>query len=103
MKYMRNTLINCFYPDIETKLEVKDTCQSEQNLSLHPIPHIIEPIQSDQTIIAPPLNNKLPDNPTSTSSPKSPDNPAPIEPNINTSTQHSDTSLCIARNRLKRN
>ena len=29
-----------FYPDIETELEVKDASHSEQNLSLHPIPHI---------------------------------------------------------------
>ena len=28
------------YPDIETELEVKDSSHSEQNLSLHPIPHI---------------------------------------------------------------
>ena len=38
-----------FCPDIETELEVKDTSHSEQNLSLHPIPHIIEPNQSNQT------------------------------------------------------
>ena len=38
-----------FCPDIETKLEVKDTTHSEQHLSLHPIPYIIEPNQSNQT------------------------------------------------------
>ena len=46
-----------FYPEIETKLEVKDTSQSEWNLTLHPIPHIIELNQSNQTIVSPPSNN----------------------------------------------
>ena len=90
-----------FHPDIETEQEVKDTSPLEQNLTLHPIPHIIETNQSNQTIISPPSNNTLSDNPTSTSSPQSPDNPVPIEPNINTSTQQSHTSLCIARDRPK--
>ena len=48
-----------FYPDIETELEVKDISQLEQNLSLHPIFHSIEPDQSNQTIISPPSNNTL--------------------------------------------
>ena len=42
-----------FCPDIETELEVKDTSHSEQNLSLHPVPHIIEPNQSNQTTTSP--------------------------------------------------
>ena len=54
----------------------------EQNLSLHPITHIIEPNQSNQTTTSPPLNYTLSDKPTSTSSPQSPDNPVPIEPSI---------------------
>ena len=45
-------------------LKVKDTSHSEQNLSLHPIPHIIEPNQSNQTTTSPLLNNTLSDNPT---------------------------------------
>ena len=49
MKYTRNIDQLCFCSDIETKLEVKDTSHSEQNLPLHPIPHIIEPNQSNQT------------------------------------------------------
>ena len=48
-----------FYPDIETELEVKDTSHLEKNLSLHPIPHIIEPNQSNQLTTSPPLNNTL--------------------------------------------
>ena len=48
------------------------------------MPHIIEPSQSNQTIMSSPSNNKLPDNPTSTSSPQYSDNPVPIEPNIGT-------------------
>ena len=90
-----------FYPDIETDLEVKDTSHSERNLSLHPIPHIIEPNQGNQTTTSPTSNNTLSDNPTRTSSPHSPDNPVPIEPNIDTSPQQSDTSPCIARDRPK--
>ena len=43
------------------------------------------------------------DNPTSTSSPQSPDNPVPIEPIIDPSTQQSDTSLCVVRERPKQN
>ena len=80
----------CFYPDIET--EVKDTSHLEQNLSLHPIPHSTEPNQSSQTT-ASPLSNILSDNPTSTSSSQSTDNPVPIEPNMGTSPQQSDTSV----------
>ena len=90
-----------FYPDIEAELEVKDTSQLEQNLSLHAIPRIIEPDHSNQTIISPLSNNALSDNPTSTSSPQSPEYLVPIEPNIDTSTQQSDSSPCIARNRPK--
>ena len=92
-----------FYPDIETDLEVKDTSHSEQNLSLHPIPHIIEPNQSNQTTTSSPSNNTLSDNPTSRSSPQSPGNAAPIEPNIDTSPQQSEARPCIARDRPKRN
>ena len=33
------------YPDIEIKLEVKYTSQLEKNLSLHSVPHSIEPGQ----------------------------------------------------------
>ena len=77
-----------FYSDIETDLEVKDANHLGQNLSLHPIPHIIEPNQSNQTTTSPSLNNTLSDNLTSTSSPQSPNNPAPIEPNIDTPPQH---------------
>ena len=90
-----------FYLDIETDLEVKYTSHSEQNLSLHPIPYTIEPNQSNQRTTSLTLNNTLSDNPTSTSSPQSPDNSVPIEPNIDTSPQQSDTSPCIARNRSK--
>ena len=86
-KYTRNTLINQF----------------EQNLSLHSIPQSIEPDQSNQTIISPPSNNTLSDNPTSTSSYQSPNTPVPIEPNIDTSTQQSNASPCIARDRPKLN
>ena len=73
-----------FYPDIETDLEVKDTIHSEQNLPLHPILHIFEPNQSNQTTTSPPSNNTLSDNPNSTSSSQSLDNPVPTEPNIDT-------------------
>lgn len=52
-----------FYPDIETKSEVIDTSQPEQNLSLHPIFHSIKADQSNQTIIFPPLDNNLSNNP----------------------------------------
>ena len=93
MKYMRNI----------PELVVKDTSQPLQNMSLHPIPYIIEPSQSNRTIISTPLSNTLSDNPTCTSSPQSPDNSVPIEPNIDTSTQQSDTSPCIARDRPKPN
>ena len=79
-----------FYLDDETELEAKDTSHSEQNLSLHPIPHIIEPIQRNQTTTSPPACYTLSDNPTSKSSSQSPDNPVPIEPNMDT--QQSDTS-----------
>ena len=72
-------------------------------MSLHPITHIIEPNQSNQTTTSPPLNYTLSDKPTSTSSPQSPDNPVPIEPSIDTSPQQSDTSPCIARDRPKWN
>ena len=51
-----------FCPDIETELEVKDTSHSEQNLSLHPIPHIIEPNQSNQTTTSPSSDKSLSDN-----------------------------------------
>ena len=54
----------CFYPDSETDLKVTDTSHLEQNLSLHPIPHIIEPNQSNQTTTSPLSNNTLSDNPT---------------------------------------
>ena len=65
---MRNILINyVFIQTLQPNLEVKDTTKSEQNLSLHPMRHGIEPNQSNQTIISPPSNNKLSDNPTSTS------------------------------------
>ena len=93
MKYMRNI----------PELVVKDTSQPLQNMSLHPIPYIIEPSQSNRTIISTPSSNTLSDNPTCTSSPQSPDNSVPIEPNIDTSTQQSGTSPCIARDRPKRN
>ena len=72
-----------FYLDNETELEAKDTSHSEQNLSLHPIPHIIEPKQRSQTTTSPPADYTLSDNPTSTSS-QSPDNPVSIEPNMDT-------------------
>ena len=78
-------MTNYFYPDTETDLAVKYTSYLEQNLSLHPIPHVIEPNQINQTTTSPPLNNTLSDNPTSTSSPQSPDNPVDIESNIDTS------------------
>ena len=74
-----------FYPDIETELEVKDRSHLQKNLSLHPIPHIIEPNQSNQLTTSPPLNNTLSDNPTSMSSSQSPNNPVPTEPNIDMS------------------
>ena len=67
------------------------------------MPYIIEPSQSDQTIIPTPSSNTLSDNPTCTSSPQSPDKSVPIEPNIDTSRQQSDRSPCIARDRPKRN
>ena len=79
-----------FYLDIET--EVKDRV-IQSKTSLHPIPHAIEPNQSSQTTTSPPSNNTLSDNPTSTSSSQSPDNPVPIEPNMGTSPQQSDRSL----------
>ena len=60
-------------------------------MSLHPKPHIIEPNQSNQTMTSPPSNNTS-NNPTSMSSPQSPDNPVPIESNIDTSPQQSDAS-----------
>ena len=71
-----------FYPGIDTELEVKYTNQSDQNLSLHSIPHSIEPDQSNQMFISPSSSNTL--YPTSTSLLQSPDNPVPIEPNLNT-------------------
>ena len=83
-----------FYPDTETELEVKSISQSEQNLTLHPVPHFIEPNQSNQTIVSPPSNNTLSDNPISTSSPQSPDKPMPIEANIDTSI-HFLSTPCI--------
>lgn len=92
-----------FYPDIETKSEVIDTSQPAQNLSLHPIFHSIKPDQSNQTIIFPPLDNNLSNNPTTTSSPQSADTPVPTEPNIDTSAQQSDKNPCIVRDRTKRN
>ena len=79
-----------FYLDNETELEAKDTSHSEQNLSLHPIPHIVEPNQRNQTTTSPPSDYTLSDNPTSTSSSQSPDNSVPIEPNMDT--QQSDAS-----------
>lgn len=88
-----------FYPDIETKSEVIDTSQPEQNLSLHPIFHSIKADQSNQTIIFPPLDNNLSNNPTTTLSPQSADTPVPTEPNIDTSAQQSDTNPCIVRDR----
>ena len=91
------------YPNIETELEVKDTSQSEQNLLLHPIPHSIEPDQSNLAIMSPTSNNTLSDKPTSTSSSQSTDTPVPIKPNIDTSTQQSNTSPCLTKNRPKRN
>ena len=90
-----------FCPDIETESEAKDASQLEQNLSLHTIPHSIEPDQSNQTIMSPPLNNALSDNPTNASSPESPDTLVPNEPNIDKSTQQSDTSSFITRDRQK--
>ena len=90
-----------FCPDIETESEVKDASQLEQNLSLHTIHHSIEPDQSNQTIMSPPLNNALSDNPTNASSPESPDTLVPNEPNIDKSTQQSDTSPFITRDRQK--
>ena len=48
---------SCFYPDIETNLEVKDTSHLKQNLSLHPIPHFIEPNIHYQ--ITPPVYHHL--------------------------------------------
>ena len=42
-----------FCPDIEKELEVKDTSHSEHKLSLHPIPHIMESNQSNQTTTSP--------------------------------------------------
>ena len=92
-----------FCPDIETELEVKDTSHSEQNLSLHPIPHIIEPNQSNQTTTSPSSDKTLSDNPTSMSSSQSPDNPVPIGANIDTSPQQSDKSQDTTRDRPKRN
>ena len=100
MKYMRNIDQLCFCSDIETKLEVKDTSHSEQNLSLHPLPHIIEPNQSNQTTTSP-SSDKTSDNPTSISSSQSPDNPEPIGPNIDTSPQQSGTSQGTMRDRPK--
>ena len=71
-------------------------------MSLHSKPHIIEPNQSNQTTTSPSSNNTA-NNPTSMSSPQSPDNPVPIESNIDTSPQQSDASPCIARDRPKQN
>ena len=42
-----------FCPDTEKELEVKDTSHSEHNLSLHPIPHIMESNESNQTTTSP--------------------------------------------------
>ena len=92
-----------FCTDIEKELEVKDTSHSEQNLSLHPIPHIMESNQSNQTTTSPSSDKTLSDNPTSMSSSQSPDNPLPIGPNIDRSPQQSDTSQGNTRHRLKRN
>ena len=79
-----------FCPDIETELEVKDTSHLKQNLSLHPITHIIESNQSHQTTTSSSSDKILSDNPTSMSSSQSPDNPVPIGTNIDTSPQQSD-------------
>ena len=103
MKYTRNIDQLCFSSDIETKLEVKDTSHSEQNLPLHPIPHIIEPNQSNQTTTSPSSDKTLSDNLTNISSSQSPDNPEPIGPNIDTSPQQSDTSQGTTRDRPKQN
>ena len=86
-----------FCPDIETELDV--TSHSEQNLSLHPIPHIVESNQSNQTTTSPSSDKTLSDDPTSMSSSQSPDNPVPIGPNIDTSPQQSDTSQGTSRDR----
>ena len=90
-----------FCPDIETELDV--TSHSEQNLSLHPIPHIVESNQSNQTTTSPSSDKTLSDNPTTMSSSQSPDNPVPIGPNIDTSPQQSDISQGTTRDRPKRN
>ena len=92
-----------FFPDIETELENKDASHSQQNFSLHPIPHIIEPNQSNQTPISPSSDKTLSDNPTSMPSSKSPDNPVPIGPNIDTSSQQSNTNQSTIRDRTKQN
>ena len=92
-----------FCPDIETELEVKDASHSKQNLPLHSIPHIIEPNQSNQTTTSPSSDKTLSDNPTSMSSSKSPNNPVPIGPNIDTSSQQSNTNQGTTRDRTKRN
>ena len=92
-----------FCPDIETELEVKDTSHLKQNLSLHPITHIIESNQSHQTTTSSSSDKILSDNPTSMSSSQSPDNPVPIAANIDTSPQQSDKSQDTTRDRPKRN
>ena len=92
-----------FCPDIETELEVKDTSHLKQNLSLHPITHIIESNQSHQTTTSSSSDKILSDNPTSMSSSQSPDNPVPIGTNIDTSPQQSDKSQGTTRDRPKRN
>ena len=84
-----------------TELEVKDTSKLEQNLSLHPIHHSYEPDLSNQTIISPPSQNMLLNNPSSTSSPQSLLTPQYSLNQIGTSTQQPDKSLCIPRNRPK--
>ena len=81
-----------FSPDIETGLKIKDATHSEQNLSIHPIPHIIEPHQSNQTNTSPLLDDTLSHYPASIPSSQSSDNPVPIESSIDTSPQQSDTS-----------
>ena len=83
MKCMRNILINYVF--------IQTLRPSEQNITLHPIIHIIELNHSNQTIISP-----LSYNPISTSSPQSPHNPVPIKPDRpnNTSNQ---TQVCVLR------